>query len=153
MSDAPDFDSDPNALHRRKMEEGVEWCHRLSRDTQNPIYAWMAVMYRAWGVRLPKAADDEPVADLTIPGWCAEYFADIAQSLVFLALGHDPRQDSAEVVAGNTPASVLSEDEAMNLVAREIGFTRQGYNAFKEYRSIQEKIMLFREFQDLKNKA
>jgi hypothetical protein len=141
---------------QRRMEGAVEWCRKMAETTENPVYVWMALNYRAWGDQRHLRPADEAPPDLVIPGWCAAYFADVAQELTFLAGGCDPRRDLSEdgerieIAPGWTPP-LLSEDEAMSLVTMVLGFTRRGYNAFKDYQSKLDSMKAFRDFQELRD--
>jgi hypothetical protein len=114
------------------MEKWVTWCHNAAKETQNNVYAWMALMARYWA----QPISENPEAsrpDLVIPGWCAQYFGDVAQTITFLASGTDFRGPPSFPINGE-PA-VLEVDEAYKLLGQALGFTSQGRSDFKQFRA------------------
>jgi hypothetical protein len=134
----------PALEHSVQMEQGVEWCRGMAKETQNPVYAWMALMFRWWG-RSQRVSNGEEIDDLAIPGWCALYFGDCAQTLSFLADGIDFRIEPS--LDGREP-TLLSVEDSMKLVSEALALSG-GTNAFRRFRSDQNNATAFRRLKEL----
>ena len=135
------------AEFERKMEGAVEAYHRLAKQTQNPVYAWLALCSRGWAHQ-NRRAKGLRAGDLQIPAWCADYFTDAAFDLTSLSSGYDIRlppdaEDREELAAA----------DAMKLVPFALGLTSRGSNAFGTFRTSQEDMQVFNRMEELREQG
>lgn len=158
--DAEDY---VTALNSIDWEASIEPFHQLAKETQNPIYAWLALDAR-FKSKLGYAATGDIGDDFVIPGWVAEYLVDVVTELLQLAAGIDPRRaspDSQEdapklgISKYRTPDEILQSPEwkqyieatrltpqdAMKLLPAVLGLTRNGgWNAFSAFKATTSKM-------------
>ena len=142
----------------------------LSYETQNPMYAWLAL-----SARLTAAIDyehpDGPIIaqDVTIPGWVADYLSGVADNLGFLASGIDPRVNLAKSDLGGFASfeeamathdmhmtikpRIIEPDAAMKLVPTIMGLTGAGRNAFAALQSTVKRMGEFRLYESVREEG
>ena len=139
----------------------------LAHETQNPMYAWLELWPRltaAMDIHAP--GGPEIVEDVTIPAWIANYLFDVANGLVFLSGGINPRADPGNTEMANLasveealkasvdPSTIkphrIEPDAAMKLVTSVMGLTGAGWNAFAALDSVAQRMGEFRLYESIR---
>jgi hypothetical protein len=110
------------------MKRDVLAWERAAKATGNPLYAWLALS-ALWAARVVPETAGHPRTEepFCIPAWCADVIGPAAEALHLVASDYDLRQRRAGVP--------IPAQEAIAQVPIALGFTRQGFNAFKTLRS------------------
>ncbi len=139
--------------------------HDLLVNTQNPVYAWLAIEYLFQGN--DGMSRDWPIdKEFRMPGWIAAYLQQAAGQLSMLSAGVDYRIEvappdfehcSTPAEAMNSPefrqsveAARIEPVEAMKAVPAALGLTRTGWNAFASFLATTDKMQQFRAYEAMK---
>ncbi len=124
---------------RSRIELQIETLGILYKNTKNPVYVWKAIFFYMSdiGVIIQREAapDWEPWTGV-LPDWCRRYLLTCAAAVDSLCLGLHYDNNKLD--------EDITHSSAATLVPPAFGFTKKGWNAFLEHRSITESIYIDR---------
>ena len=153
MGDAgePVWTAEEHREFEAQVERAIAAAGHVYQETNNPVYAWLALS-QANTARVRRRFDHLPTSGLNIPEWCANYFAHVAQAVMWSAHGLDffakPR-DPSEPGAVSQPLQRLPTKQVASGIMRAIGITGQGFNNLEQFQKDQVDMHLALHFEQL----
>jgi hypothetical protein len=131
---------------RAMMERQIETLRVLYMNTQNPVYAWKAIL-NCTSVAIRDAIEKEAVEGWDawtgeIPAWCQEYLFSCAYKISALEMGSS--YDDTK------PSRDISPPGAADMLPSAFGFTRNGWNAFADYQTRIQDLEMERFYRQLR---
>ena len=128
---------------------------RLTEENGNPLYVWEALRDAVTSVQVWSQKSREsfakPLEKTAVPNWILWHLTDVANQLLAQAEGRDPRKRRSPFRPGDIPGrheAEISAADACRRLSATMYLSRQGWNAFAEYRTraIAENAAIFNDF-------
>jgi hypothetical protein len=115
---------------------------RLAKENSNPLYAWEALRDAVTSVQCWSQESRErfakPFEKTAVPNWVLWHLTDVANQLLTQAQGRDPWKRRSHFQRGDIPGrreTEISAAAALSRLSATMYLSRQGWNAFAEYRT------------------
>jgi hypothetical protein len=125
--------------HRRKRSRALKW---LAEKNGNPLYVWEALRDAVTWVQCWSRESHEhfakPFEKTAVPNWILWHLTDVADQLLAQAEGRDPKKRRSRLRRGYIPGrreAEISAAAALRRLSATMYLSRQGWNAFAEYRT------------------